>query len=146
MLDSKALQSGSVQHRKEAAIQSVIKFGVKMICSAVPGKGDGLEQVAGVRCSSIGCFIWMLTGSPGQSPSLLACVLLMPYLGGASRDSLGLCCSSKIFHKKILQIFEILKAVEFTGIVSYYREKCQTNRTRVLKSSGRDLQQENTPG
>lgn len=135
-----------MQHRKEEAIQSVVKFGVKMICSAVPGRGDGLEQVSGVRCSSVGCFIWMLTGSPGQSPSLLAYVLLMPYLVGASRDSLGLCCSSKIFHKKILKIFEILKAVEFTGIVLNYRDKCQKNRTRVLKSSGRDLKQESTPG
>lgn len=124
----------------------MIKFGVKMACSAVPGRGNGLEQVTGVRCSHVGCFIWILTGSPGQSPSRPACVLLMPYLGGASRDSLGLCCASKILHRKILQIFEILKAVEFTGIILYYREKCQKNRTRVLKSSGRDLQQENAPG
>jgi len=134
-----------VQPGEEEGLQSVIKFGVKMECSAVPGRGVGLEQVAGVRWSRVGCFIWILTGSPGQSPSLAACVLLVPYLGGASRDSLGLCCASKLFHRKILQIFEILKAVEFTGIVLYCREKCQQNRTRVLKSSRRDLQQENTP-
>lgn len=124
----------------------MINFGAKMACSAVPGQGDGLEQVAGVRCSHVGCFIWIRTGSPGQSPNFPACVLLMPYLGGASRDSLGLCCTSKTFHKKILEIFEILKAAEFTEIILYYREKCQKIRTRVLNSSGRDLQQENTPG
>lgn len=96
-----------------------IKFGVKMACSPAAGRGEGLEQVAGVRCFPVGCFIWILTGSPGQSPSLPACALLVPYRGGASQGSLGLCCSSKAFLKKILQIFEILKALEFTGIVLY---------------------------
>lgn len=70
----------------------------------------------------------------------------MPHLGGASRDSLGLGCASKIFHKKTLQIFGMLKAVEFTGVILYYREKCQKNGTEVLKSSGRDLKQANPPG
>lgn len=32
--------------KKEEALESAIKFGVKMACSAVPGRGDGLEAVA----------------------------------------------------------------------------------------------------
>lgn len=96
-----------------------IKFGVKMARSPAAGRGEGLEQVAGVRCFPVGCFIWILTGSPGWSPSLPACALLVPYRGGTFQGSLRLCCSSKVFLKKILQIFEILEALVFTGIVLY---------------------------
>lgn len=39
----------------------------------------------------------------------------------------------------------MLKAVEFTRIILYYREKCQKNLTKVLKSSGRDLKQAYPP-
>lgn len=39
----------------------------------------------------------------------------------------------------------MLKAVEFTGIILYYRERCQKNRTKVLKSSMRDLKETNPP-
>lgn len=59
--DSKALQKGT--------LQSGIEFGVKMACSALPARGEGLEQVAEVGCSHV--FIWILTGSAAQSPTFL---------------------------------------------------------------------------
>lgn len=49
------------------------------------------------------------------------------------RTPWGYAAHPKYFTKEILQIFEILKAVEFIGIVLYWKEKCQKRRTRVLR-------------
>lgn len=132
--DSKAL----LRAKEKGTLQSGTEFGVKMARSALPARERlwSKGQSSDVPVFSSG------SSPKGQSPAFL----LLPYLGGASRDSLGLGSASKTFHKKILQIFGMLKAVEFTGITLCYREKRQKNGTKVLKSSGRRLKQANPSG